>query len=192
MAAVPVSLMHHSGLQIPTQMMSQMLPACSLNSSMLSMNVPSVAITGSLRLGICAKKNLIELLNNNSHGLSPPGGSVSPSGGFSSLLCDQGLHFASIKLCLALSRQGAKIKIPVVRCHYLLCLGPQLTSKHFEEWICLLIRHQRPISIVQLDKEVIEKWTKMWKILNVPQVRQKFCITFNLFKFLVFDNFASI
>jgi len=48
MAAVPVSLMHHSGLQIPTQMMSQMLPACSLNSSMLSMNVPSVAITGSL------------------------------------------------------------------------------------------------------------------------------------------------
>ena len=58
MAAVPVSLMHHSGLQIPTQMMSQMLPACSLNSSMLSMNVPSVAITGSLRLGFCAKKIL--------------------------------------------------------------------------------------------------------------------------------------
>jgi hypothetical protein len=29
-------------------------------------------------------------------------------------------YFASIKLCQALSRQGAKIKIPVVRCHYLL------------------------------------------------------------------------
>ena len=60
--------------------------------------------------------------------LSPPGGLVSPSGVFLSLLCDQGLHFASIKLCLALSRQGAKIKIPVVRCHYLLCLGPQLLN----------------------------------------------------------------
>ena len=46
------------------------------------------------------KKN-IELLNNNSHGLLPPGGLVSPSGGFVSLLCDQGLHFASIKLCQA-------------------------------------------------------------------------------------------
>ena len=45
--------------------------------------------------------DLIELLNNNSHGLSPPGGLVSPSGGFVSLLCDQGLHFASIKLCQA-------------------------------------------------------------------------------------------
>jgi hypothetical protein len=31
----------------------------------------------------------IELLNNNSHGLLPPGGLVSPSGGFVSLLCDQ-------------------------------------------------------------------------------------------------------
>ena len=62
----------------------------------------------------------IELLNNNSHRLSPPGGLVSPSGGFLSLLCDQGLHFASIKLCLALSHQGAIIKIPVVRCHFLL------------------------------------------------------------------------
>ena len=47
-------------------------------------------------------ERIIELLNNNSHGLSPPGGLVSPSGGFLSLLCDQGLHFASIKLCLAL------------------------------------------------------------------------------------------
>ena len=43
----------------------------------------------------------IELLNNNSHGLSSPGGLVSPSGGFVSLLCDQGLHFASILLCQA-------------------------------------------------------------------------------------------
>ena len=45
--------------------------------------------------------SFIELLNNNSHGLSPPGGLVSPSGGFVSILCDQGLHFASIKLCQA-------------------------------------------------------------------------------------------
>ena len=67
----------------------------------------------------------IELLNNNSHGLSPPSGLVSPCGGFLSLLCDQGLHFASIKLCLALSHQGAIIKISVVRCHCLLCLGAQ-------------------------------------------------------------------
>jgi hypothetical protein len=72
----------------------------------------------------------IELLNNNSHGLSPSGGLVSPSGGFLSLLCDQGLHFASIKLCLALSRQGAIIKIPVVRCHCLWCLGAQFTGKN--------------------------------------------------------------
>ena len=43
----------------------------------------------------------IELLNNNSHGLLPPGGLVSPSGGFVSLLCDQGLNFASILLCQA-------------------------------------------------------------------------------------------
>ena len=43
----------------------------------------------------------IELLNNNSHGSSPPGGLVSPSGGFVSLLCDQGLNFASILLCQA-------------------------------------------------------------------------------------------
>ena len=43
----------------------------------------------------------IELLNNNSHGLLPPGGLVSPSGGFLSLLCDQ-------------DNQD-----PVVRCHCL-------------------------------------------------------------------------
>ena len=48
MAAVPVSLMHHSGLQIPTQMMTPMLPACSINSSMLSMNVP--AMTGTMTM----------------------------------------------------------------------------------------------------------------------------------------------
>ena len=41
---------------------------------------------------------IIELLNNKLHGLSPSGGLVSPSGGFLLLLCDQGLHFASIKL----------------------------------------------------------------------------------------------
>ena len=61
--------------------------------------------------------------------LSPPGGLVSPSGGFLSLLCDQGLHFALIKLCLALSHQGAIIKIPVVGCHYLLCSSAQLAEK---------------------------------------------------------------
>ena len=43
----------------------------------------------------------IGLLNNNSHGLLPPGGLVSPSGGFVSLFCNQGLHFASILLCQA-------------------------------------------------------------------------------------------
>ena len=63
--------------------------------------------------------NIIELMINKTHGLSPPGGLVSPSGGFASLLFDQVGHFASIKLCLALSHQGAIIKIPVVRCHYL-------------------------------------------------------------------------
>jgi uncharacterized protein YjbI with pentapeptide repeats len=43
----------------------------------------------------------IELLNNKLHGLSPPGGLVSPSAGFASLLFDQVLHFASIILCQA-------------------------------------------------------------------------------------------
>ena len=68
----------------------------------------------------------IELMINKTHGLSPPGGLVSPSGGFASLLFDQVRHFASIKLCLVLSHQGAIIKIPVVRCHCLWCLGAQL------------------------------------------------------------------
>ena len=36
---------------------------------------------------------LIELMINKLHGLSPSGGLVSPSGGFASLLFDQGLHF---------------------------------------------------------------------------------------------------
>ena len=67
----------------------------------------------------------IELMINKLHGLSPSGGLVSSSGGFASLLFDQVRHFASIKLCLALSHQGAIIKIPVVRCHYLWCLGAQ-------------------------------------------------------------------
>ena len=43
---------------------------------------------------------------------------------------DQVGHFASIKLCLALSHQGAIIKIPVVRCHYLWCLGAQLETEN--------------------------------------------------------------
>ena len=64
-------------------------------------------------------KPTIELMINKLHGLSPSGGLVSPSGGFASLLFDQVGYFASIKLCQALSRQGAIIKIPVVRCHYL-------------------------------------------------------------------------
>ena len=67
----------------------------------------------------------IELMINKIHGLLPSGGLVSPSGGFASLLFDQVGHFASIKLCLALSHQGAKIKIPVVRCPCLWCLGAQ-------------------------------------------------------------------
>ena len=61
----------------------------------------------------------IELMINKLHGLSPSSGSVSPSGGFASLLFDQVEYFGSIKLCQALNRQGAIIKIPVVRCHYL-------------------------------------------------------------------------
>ena len=73
----------------------------------------------------------IELMINKTHGLSPPGGLVSPSGGFASLLFDQVGHFASIKLCLVLSHQGAIIKIPVVRCHCLWCLGAQLDSSNY-------------------------------------------------------------
>jgi hypothetical protein len=64
---------------------------------------------------------VIELMINKFHGLSPSGGLVSPSGGFALLFFDQVEYFASIKLCQALSRQGAKIKISAVRCHYLLC-----------------------------------------------------------------------
>ena len=67
----------------------------------------------------------IELMINKLHGLSPSDGLVSPSGGFASLFFDQVGYFASIKLCHALSRQGAIIKIPVVRCHYLLCSSAQ-------------------------------------------------------------------
>ena len=79
---------------------------------------------------------------NKLHGLSPSGGLVSPSGGFASLLFDQVGYFASIKLCQALSRQGAKIKIPVVRCHYLLCSSAQYTlmgatRKQKEEKKCI-------------------------------------------------------
>ena len=70
---------------------------------------------------------------NKFDGLSPSGGLVSPSGGFASLLFDQVGYFASIKLCQALSRQRAIIKIPVIRCHYLLCLGAQYFLAHFFE-----------------------------------------------------------
>ena len=77
-----------------------------------------------LRVGNLFK---VELLINKLHGLSPSGGLVSPSGGFASLFFDQVGYFASIKLCQALSRQGAIIKIPVVRCHYLLCSSAQWT-----------------------------------------------------------------
>ena len=73
-----------------------------------------------------ADSSNIELMINKVHGLSPSGGLVSPSGGFASLFFDQVGYFASIKLCQALSRQGAIIKIPVVRCHYLLCSSAQL------------------------------------------------------------------
>ena len=48
--------------------------------------------TGFSLSDIPESQDSIELLNNNPHGLSPPGG-------FVSLLCDQGLHFA---LCQAL------------------------------------------------------------------------------------------
>ena len=89
-------------------------------------------------------QSTIELMINKLHGLSPSGGLVSPSGGFASLLFDQVEYFASIKLCQALSRQGAIIKISVVRCHYLLCLGAQLSrgqsctfdmQGYFEQWL---------------------------------------------------------
>ena len=68
----------------------------------------------------------IELMINKLHGLLPSGCLVSPSGGFALLFFDQVEYFASIKLCQVLSRQGAIIKIPVVRCHYLLCSSAQL------------------------------------------------------------------
>ena len=59
----------------------------------------------------------IELMINKLHGVLPSGGLVSPSGGFASLFFDQVEYFASIKLCQALSRQGAVIKIPVTICY---------------------------------------------------------------------------
>ena len=77
----------------------------------------------------CLHNIWIELMIKQFHGLSPSGGLVSPSGGFASLFFDQVEYFASIKLCQALSRQGAIIKIPVVRCHYLLCSSAQLNSQ---------------------------------------------------------------
>ena len=47
---------------------------------------------------------------NKFHGLSPSGGLVSPSGGFALFFFDQVEYFASIKLCQAIGRQGAKIE----------------------------------------------------------------------------------
>ena len=73
---------------------------------------------------------------------------MSPSGGFSSLVCDQGLHFASIKLCLALSRQGAVIKIPVVRCHCLWCFGAQYLARNNMFYADIMKQH-------------ISRWTEL-------------------------------
>ena len=69
---------------------------------------------------------------------------MSPSGGYASLLFDQAVYFASIKLCQALSRQGAIIKIPVVRCPYLLCSSAHYYSSFFSliftnNWIILQV-----------------------------------------------------
>ena len=75
---------------------------------------------------------------NKLYGVSPSGGLVSPSGGIALLLFDQVGYFASIKLCQALSRQGAIIKIPVVRCHCLLCLARQ----------CTLLQYRKPGTLV--------------------------------------------
>jgi len=51
-----------------------------------------VGLTNDIKIGmpslLCSS---IELLNNKLHGLSPPGGFVSPSGGFSLLLFDQAI-----------------------------------------------------------------------------------------------------
>jgi hypothetical protein len=55
----------------------------------------------------------IEKINNKNHGLLPPGGLVSPPGGFASLAFDKAvpknsqrhladLYFPAIRLCLAL------------------------------------------------------------------------------------------
>ena len=59
MAAVPVSLMHHSGLQIPTQMMTPAMlqPACSINNSMLSMNVAAMTPTMTMAAANSAAMN---------------------------------------------------------------------------------------------------------------------------------------
>ena len=44
---------------------------------------------GRLNRWCCTLATSIELMINKTHGLSPPGGLVSPSGGFASLLFDQ-------------------------------------------------------------------------------------------------------
>ena len=61
------------------------------NSDICKREVEKLRISAKLYIPIPITLN-IELYNNTLHGLSPPGGLVSPSGGFASLLCDQGLH----------------------------------------------------------------------------------------------------
>ena len=56
-------------------------------------------------------KDVIELMINKLHGLSPSGGLVSPSSGFASLLFDQVEYFASIKL---LSKKSPGDPVPVL------------------------------------------------------------------------------
>ena len=91
---------------------------------------------------------------------------VSPSGGFLSLLCDQGLHFASIKLCLALSHQGAIIKIPVIRCHCLWCLGAQYIFFFCQLNVSILTEALIPDSKQQLKQ--LEKFRRGFEI-TIPR-----------------------
>ena len=69
-------------------------------------------------------------------------------------------YFASIKLCQALSRQGAKITIPVVRCHYLLCSSAQYVNDLYWThlaWADFRIKVKRIAhSIVHFDQ-----WNKL-------------------------------
>ena len=96
-----------------------------LNHFSLTLKKGLIIFDQNLKIPAIVIQISIELMINKIHGLSPSGGLVSPSGGFASLFFDQVEYFASIKLCQALSRQGAKIKISAVRCHYLLCSARQ-------------------------------------------------------------------